>query len=228
MLELFTVRMEPMSASVLRRLVEQVTPERRRRYERFRIEADAVRSLFAELVVRRIVRERYSISNEAIQFRANSYGKPELVYPAELHFNVSHSGNWVVCAISDGPVGIDIEQIQPIDMEVSRRFFSPAEHAQLIALPMEEQLNRFYELWTLKESFVKAVGMGLSMPLDSFSFTYDQVDAGGILLQAPSPYEHYSGEILAFDAAYKLAVCFSKVKEQQFHTIHSWSTTDWA
>lgn len=225
MLELFTVRIESLPAYVLRQLLEQVTADRRSRYERFRNEADAVRSLFSELVVRRIVLERDGIHNDAIVFGANAYGKPELLYPANLHFNVSHSGEWVVCAISDEPVGIDIEEIKPMDMEISRRFFSPIEHEQLVGLPETEQVDRFYELWTLKESFVKAVGMGLSMPLDSFSFIFGSANDCEVQLQAPAPYDELSGELLEIDAAYKLAVCSSK--EHIVTKINTWSTRDW-
>ncbi|MBD3918618.1 4'-phosphopantetheinyl transferase superfamily protein [Paenibacillus sp. PR3] len=223
MLELFTVRIEPLPAYVIRRLLEQVSADRQRRYERFRIEADAVRSLFSELVVRRIVMERNGIHNDAIVFGANAHGKPKLVHPVGMHYNVSHSGDWVVCAISDEPVGIDIEQIKPIDMEISRRFFSAIEHEQLMELPEMERVNRFYELWALKESFVKAVGKGLSMPLDSFSFRFEC--DGVIQLRAPAPYERFSGCLLEIDEAYKLAVCSSK--EQQMSKINTWSTIDW-
>lgn len=225
MFELFVVRIEPVSASVLERLLIQVSAERRHKYERYRIEADAIRSLFAELVVRRIALERYSISNDAIVFGANTYGKPELLHPAELQYNVSHSGDWVVCVISGSPVGVDIEQIQPIDLEVSRRFFSPIEHAQLMELPEAARLERFYELWTLKESFVKAVGMGLSMPLDSFTFSYDAGE-DCFRLKAPDPYAHLEGTLIELDNRYKLAVCTSGTNKDL--VMHQWSTKDWA
>jgi 4'-phosphopantetheinyl transferase len=201
-----------------------VSAERRHKYERYRIPADAVRSLFAELVVRRIVTERCGLSNDAINFCVNAYGKPQLAQPAGFHFNVSHSGDWVVCAASEVPVGVDIEQINPIDLEVSRRFFSPLEHAQLMELPEERRLERFYELWTLKESFVKAVGMGLSMPLDSFAFSFD-TDEDGFKLIAPEPFAYYSGKRLDLDPAYKLAVCSSEDQEITRNCV--WSTRDW-
>ncbi|PWW05732.1 4'-phosphopantetheinyl transferase [Paenibacillus cellulosilyticus] len=224
MLELFAVRIKPVEPSVLGRLLHLVSTERRSKYERYRMQADAIRSLFAELVIRRIIIERCGISNDGIIFGANSYGKPELVHPAGLQFNVSHSGDWVVCALSDGPVGIDIEFIQPIDLEVSRRFFSPVEHAQLMELHESQQLERFYELWTLKESFVKAVGMGLSMPLDSFMFSYGASE-GCYNLSAPEPYTQYAGKLLALDSTYKLAVCSSS--DQAVTRLHHWSTRDW-
>ncbi|MCF6094294.1 4'-phosphopantetheinyl transferase superfamily protein [Microaerobacter geothermalis] len=67
-------------------------------------------------------------------------------------------------------MGVDIEQIRPIDMEIANRFFTQEEREVLFHLPGNDQLSFFYELWTLKESFVKAIGQGLSCPLDSFGF----------------------------------------------------------
>jgi len=89
--------------------------------------------------------------------------------PNGIHFNISHSGNCVVCAVDEKAVGVDIEVIKPIDFNIAERFFSKAEYLTLINQPKEMQMKYFYMIWTLKESYIKADGRGLSLPLNSFS-----------------------------------------------------------
>ena len=81
-------------------------------------------------------------------------------------FNVSHTGNYVACALSDEPVGIDIEQMRPSDQKIAERFFTLDERAYISA---NDSTASFYEIWTKKESRIKWEGRGLSKPLPSFS-----------------------------------------------------------
>jgi 4'-phosphopantetheinyl transferase len=90
---------------------------------------------------------------------------------SNLHFNISHSGDYVVVAFSDCPVGIDIEKNKGNRLKVAQRFFTQQELNDLFLFAEEqEQVDYFYQLWTLKESYMKAIGKGISMSLDSFSF----------------------------------------------------------
>jgi 4'-phosphopantetheinyl transferase len=94
-----------------------------------------------------------------------------------LHFNLANTAGLVVCAVSvaHGSIGVDVERIdRTVDfMAVAHRCFSAAEAAAVQALPLAERPRRFFEYWTLKESYVKALGVGLALPLDEFSFTSD-------------------------------------------------------
>lgn len=92
-------------------------------------------------------------------------GKPYLKHFPGVQFNLSHSGPYGVCALSDTPVGVDVELIRPLVRDVAKRFFTETEQAWLSRRPPEE----FFRLWTRKESFTKALGKGLTLPLDSFS-----------------------------------------------------------
>jgi phosphopantetheinyl transferase len=87
------------------------------------------------------------------------------------HFNISHSGGHVVCAVCDEPVGIDVEVVKPIDMNIANRFFSEDERERIFSGPEDERgrLGLFYDVWTRKESFIKMTGEGLSRPLKAFS-----------------------------------------------------------
>ena len=109
----------------------------------------------------------------AWRFVAGPYGRPELAPPvrAPLSINGSHTHGMTMCGLARGAVvGVDVEQVRndaPID--VSDRFFSPAEQAAIRGAPPGEQGARFLTSWTLKESYMKARGLGMSLPLDQFT-----------------------------------------------------------
>lgn len=106
------------------------------------------------------------------QIKYSSHGKPYLASDnSNAKFNISHSGDWVVCCYSDSEVGIDIEKIRKINCDrIAKRFFSKQEYEFLKNQCGESKtLKSFYTLWTLKESYIKALGVGLSIPLKSFS-----------------------------------------------------------
>lgn len=97
-------------------------------------------------------------------------GKPRFLEAPDIHFNLSHSGQKVMCAISRAEVGCDVEQVREPNLKMAERFFAPEEYAALAACPHREaQRQLFFRLWTLKESFMKAVGLGLALPLKAFS-----------------------------------------------------------
>lgn len=108
----------------------------------------------------------------ALVFRAGPHGKPALAWPVEdIPFNLSHTGGLTLVAVAgSGRVGIDAESVRSeIEVEdLSRRFFAPAEAAEILALSPDAQLAAFFTCWTRKEAFVKALGGGLSVPLNRF------------------------------------------------------------
>ena len=150
-----------------------VSPERKNRAAAFKRREDAYRSVIAEVLARYCIAGREKVPPESIVFQNNTFGKPFVELPGKTLFNISHSDSWVVCAIDDGPIGIDIERIHPPDFEMAKRFFHPDEFSEMIGLPKRLRIKRFFELWTLKESYIKALGMGLSCPLDSFTMLFD-------------------------------------------------------
>jgi 4'-phosphopantetheinyl transferase len=118
------------------------------------------------------------IPPENWQFDKNQYGKPYIGNSSiglPLQFNLSHTDRLAVLAVTaNNEVGVDVEYVhrRGKTVELADSFFSPTEVAQLFALPMEKQRKRFFELWTLKEAYIKACGMGLSIPLDHFSYSF--------------------------------------------------------
>ena len=114
----------------------------------------------------------------AVRLEPGPHGKPELASGQTAggpHFNVAHSGRLACIAVTiEGPVGVDVERIRP-DVAASglaERFFSPPEVAELRALPPEGQERAFFECWTRKEAYIKALGTGLTEPLDRFGVSF--------------------------------------------------------
>lgn len=114
------------------------------------------------------------------RFTFGSQGKPGIDAPSlsqPLHFNISHSKNRIGVAVARYPgIGVDIEFIsaQRGIIKIAERYFSPTEVDALLSLSTEQQLSRFYDLWTLKESYIKACGSGLIIPLRHFAFGFPQ------------------------------------------------------
>jgi len=138
------------------------------RYKNFVVQQ---RSLIGDLIVRRFYAKELKINPFHLEFDYNEHEKPSLKNFPKAHFNISHSGDFVVVAFSDCPVGIDIEKNKGNRLAVAKRFFAKEELNDLFAYPEgEKQIEYFYQLWTLKESYMKAIGKGISMSLSSFSF----------------------------------------------------------
>ncbi|MEK5448472.1 4'-phosphopantetheinyl transferase family protein [Paenibacillus sp. FSL R7-0331] len=193
-----------LSSNTFHILLDHLPVEKQAKVRSFRRYEDALRTLFGELLVRTSVMEMYQLPNDRIQFNSNCYGKPFLVHPEPFHFNISHSGHWVVLAIDSNPIGIDIEKIQPFDLSTAEYFFSKNEYTDLIRKPPIKQLSYFYDLWTLKESYIKYIGKGLSQDLNSFSI---HCDNGVFKLTSQDEASCVFFNQYDIDPDYKLSLC---------------------
>lgn len=142
------------------RLLESVFPERREKVIRYRMPDDRKRSLGAGIILKRILQEN-GLSESDLKYSENEKPVADHVF-----FNVSHAGDYVVGVSSDCEVGCDIERIREAPLEIARRHFQTAEAAYIQAAPDRDKA--FFALWTLKESYMKMTGKGMSLPLDSF------------------------------------------------------------
>lgn len=196
------------------------------RAKRFHFQADGNRFVVAHGILRKIMGCYMDISPGHISFRIASGGKPELdtrKNPAALFFNISHSCDQAVFAFSrTHRLGIDVERIRPLPdfRAILHGHFHPKETAAIQRLPVSEQQQAFFQLWTGKEAFVKGTGEGLSRPLDSFSFLpagkkakglvrvkEEGMPAGSWRLLAFSPAGGYAGALAFAEALHLLAPC---------------------
>ncbi len=163
----------PIPLSALRRVL---SVEERQRADRFRLADDSVRAVLGRGILRVILATYLDAAPDQVEFRYTDRGKPILagVERRGFHFNVSHSGCWVLIAItSDHLVGVDVEQVRAVaEMEsIMGRFFAPREAQRIRSLSPAERSEAFFTCWTRKEAYIKAVGAGLSLPLDRFEVT---------------------------------------------------------
>jgi 4'-phosphopantetheinyl transferase len=151
-----------------------LAPDERARASRFHFERDRRRWTAARGAVRAVLAGYADVPAASLTFRVGQHGKPALDGPAGrtgLDFNVSHSGDLALCAVTRGrAVGVDVEAVRPdfATGEVARRFFAPAEVAALEALLPRERVEAFFACWTRKEAYIKARGIGIALGLDRF------------------------------------------------------------
>ena len=138
-------------------------PERRAKVERFVFQKDKCLCLGAGLLLAFALREA-GVRDLALGYGAHD--KPYLLNCSNVHFNLSHSGTWAVCAVSSNPVGIDVEEHRAYDDGVARLCFTAKEIAWMGR--QGDTPKAFARLWTRKESYVKLLGTGLSKPPNSF------------------------------------------------------------
>jgi 4'-phosphopantetheinyl transferase len=147
------------------------------RARRFHFDKDRRHYVVARGALRRLIGCYLEAKPESIHFAYQEYGKPHLAGDSPsptFKFNLAHSGSLAVFAFTHlGEIGVDLEQIKPelAGEDIARRFFSESEVATLDAQPESERALAFFNCWTRKEAFIKAKGMGLSLPLDQFEVT---------------------------------------------------------
>jgi len=158
------------AGEALTALREQLSDEERQRADRFVFDRDRIRFTVAHAHLRRLLSGYAEQPAEALLFRTVGNGKPELVSDRVMQFNLSHSRNLALLAVSqDFELGVDIERVRPISDDIAERFFAEPEREALRELPADARLPGFYSCWTRKEAFLKGIGTGLSGGLSSFA-----------------------------------------------------------
>jgi 4'-phosphopantetheinyl transferase len=158
------------------RLHSVMSEQERERAQRFRFERLQQQYTIAHGALRLILGRYLSIAPDRLRFVEGAHGKPALAEPpATIRFNVSHSEALAVIAFADGrDLGVDIEAIRPVPEmdEIAQRYFSDQEANDLMQTAPDAREQNFFRIWTRKEAFIKAIGDGLSFPLDSFSVSF--------------------------------------------------------
>jgi 4'-phosphopantetheinyl transferase len=162
-------------AELLEEYHELLAPDEIEQWQRFRVERVRHQYLVTRALVRSVLSRYGGVAPRAWVFRRNAYGKPAVQEPAMpgLEFNLSHTEGLVICGVTRcGEIGVDVERVdrRVEHRALAQRFFAPSESTVLTKAPADHVPGLFFELWTLKESYIKARGMGLSIPLDDFAF----------------------------------------------------------
>lgn len=169
---------EVRNQTLLARCHALLSEDEKHQQQRFHFEHDRHRYLLTRAALRMVLSRYWAADPEQWRFVSNGYGKPRIVNEAiarELSFNVSHTAGLILIGVSgQDALGVDVENITPpVSLDVADHFFAPSEARAMRSMPVERQPMRFFELWTLKEAYIKARGMGLSIPLHQFHFDLD-------------------------------------------------------
>lgn len=156
-------------------LLPLLSLERREKILKYKNTEDKKRSMLAELLIRKAAVNFCGLTPDQIKICYNPYEKPYIANLRHFKFNISYSGKYVAIATSKYKVGVDIEQIQNIDLDIAERCFTPGEYAYICNC--KDPKAAFYQMWTLKESYIKAIGKGLHLPLNAFEIKIDNQTA---------------------------------------------------
>lgn len=191
-------------------LLESLFPERREKVKKCRNAEKQRQSLGAGLLLQKVL-QKHGIAVQDIS--RNSYGKPEV---PGLCFNLSHSKDLVICAVSTMDVGCDVEYVRQAPKKVAERYFGETEKA-FLKDGQSEYDERFFRLWTIKESYMKMTGEGMRLPLSDFEVLFEQ---GVRIVRNQEIQPCFVHEF--YVPGYRIAVC---AKEEEISDI-IWETVD--
>lgn len=157
--------------------LQKVSRDRREKILRMKNEAAKLRSLAAGNLLHYALCEELGYSFESTKPFSIGYGekgKPYLTEYPGIHFNLSHSGDYVCCAAGDVPVGVDIQEKVKVHEKLAERFFTPADQRMLAECGEEERQDLFFRMWSIKESYLKLTGEGLSGGLAEFEILWGE------------------------------------------------------
>ena len=171
--------------ALLARLREWLNPGERAQEPRFHFADDRKRYLLTRALVRATLSRYAQVAPADWRFGANAYGRPHIEAAqgqagAELRFNLSHTRGLIALAVTrEREIGVDVEHVRhrEVSLDIADHFLAADEVAALAQVPVAQQQDRFFEHWTFKEAYIKARGMGLSLPLERFSFEYPHCGA---------------------------------------------------
>lgn len=175
---------------------ETISEYRLKKAKNYKNEDDRKLSILSSLLLDKALK-KHDLSERDMKYTFNAYGKPYFANAEDLHFSISHSGEYAMVVLSDKEIGCDIQQIKNINLSIADRFFT-AEEKKYVKCTED-----VFRIWTLKESFIKAIGKGLALPLNSFSIKG---------LDSDKPYCEYNRELYEFKefdkmTGYCIAVC---------------------
>jgi 4'-phosphopantetheinyl transferase len=207
---------------VFAKLRALLSEDEQARAAQFKFEKLKKRFIVARGALRNILSRYLGVAADKIVFEYESHGKPKLSEAVNasggISFNLSHAENLALCAVTCGcAIGVDVEFIRPLDdaEKIARRFFSPRESQKFCALPAAQKPAAFFNCWTRKEAFIKALGEGLSHSLHRFEVSFLDDEPVALLSTRPDPQEAAKWMLGALAPARDYVGAFA-VKEKKF------------
>ena len=184
MIQLYLLHCEALKSET-ERMAEKLTLQRRKRTGQYYKCSDKVRSLAGEALTLYALSLNVGALYMLPVFIFNEFGKPSLQNYPDFHYNVSHSGDLVICATSSLPVGVDVQEIldKHLSMTLLSRCFDKEEATNILTVSPEQRLKLFFHYWVAKESYIKCLGKGMSWNMCTFSTCTNPVIQDGVLTE---------------------------------------------
>ena len=197
--------------TVFQKMLEAVSPYRRQKIALLKNDNDKRRSMGAAIALDKAL-GGYGLEERAMEYGLGSHGKPLLRFHPEIHFSLSHSKDYAICSIGSDDIGNDIEWVRSGKDNVAKRFFAAEELAWIEnASDTKERDERMFQIWTMKESFLKVTGLGMSLSLKDFAVVMEENGNKKLRQTVDDKVYHIKEYALPFifneQAEYKIAVC---------------------
>jgi 4'-phosphopantetheinyl transferase len=212
MIEIYFLFTENFKTSNLEAYESYLSCEERERMSKFIFQKDKDQFILTRTLVRTILSKKLGVHFSDLKFGKNDYGKPYLSdFSSEITFNISHAPGLIVLAIikNSETIGIDVEnRDREINLDMGSFVFTDQEIQDYANLPANMQRKRFFELWTLKESYMKALGKGFSLSPKSFSFIFENDQCHFFENPVGSLPEKVGFQLFEVTSLYSMAVCY--------------------
>lgn len=179
-----------------------VDSEKMNQISKFLRKEDRYRSLAGQILVRYIIINNLRIENNHIIFKKNQFGKPYLDNYKDFKFNISHGGHWAVCGADYSEIGIDVQEVIKNPDSIASKCLTEREFLEYNKLSPNKRIEMFHTAWTMKESYIKYKGKGLSIPMNKFEIDKNLMQVHFSCYSEPCYFKEY-----LIEREYKLFVC---------------------
>lgn len=161
--QLFAIELkEAINNDTFNFLIQFTEQEKQDRIDKLKVRKDKDLSLTGDILAKHCIAKVFGIKFSDIQFKVSEFGKPYIADFPNVHFNISHSGDFVVCAVCDKPIGVDIQRMDDVDFaSIAKHVFTVKEQIAFFAVEQDDKKAMFYKTWTAKESYIKFLGTGV-------------------------------------------------------------------
>lgn len=179
-MKIYAVRTDNITIQQREELLTMLDDERKKKVERIKHEKEKIRSIYAGLLLRYVfIHEGHKKKDwKDVKVFNGEHGKPYLQGIEDFHYSLSHSGDWVLCAVDKKPVGLDIQKMDSWKIDMAKRFYAESEHEKLVSIKNEyERTRQFYCMWAAKESLAKLTGRGIGSGISQYvvNENYEQI-----------------------------------------------------
>ncbi|HDR7912403.1 TPA: 4'-phosphopantetheinyl transferase superfamily protein [Bacillus wiedmannii] len=210
MIEVFLINISKISENKMKKMESSINKDILNEIQLIKVKEERKRRITSAYFLKDLLSKKLGVPPANIEIMKNEYGKKRCSNDVNLHFNISHSGDWVAVGFSRFEIGIDIEEMLEFDFKEVIPFFVEEEQVYLNGLNKQKKMFQFYRMWTAKESYMKYTGLGFNLDLNSFSVPFQNY--GEIKLSNSHFRDGPKVSSFLFDDKYYMSICSEKIE----------------